>query len=213
MNLQISEIYAAAANAALSPKKGASFSQALDEAIQAKEMSDEEYKLYIYNRIACLPINPSRMADSISVNISDEGFKAMKNDPEYEEWVIGVLKRDWMTYNPWAAVAGGNMVVYHIGASKEEYRVTSAPMGTGKKECEKPEKGFWENREHMAELLELHLKKLEQTELLEHGSLARAIVERKMIVGEDIPASEESVLPEAMPLFPANLLLSRGKFF
>lgn len=28
------------------------------------------------------------MGDSCSVDISDEGFKAMQNDPEYERWVL-----------------------------------------------------------------------------------------------------------------------------
>ena len=57
-----------------------------DEAmIQA--MSREEYKFYIYQQIAGIPMHPSQKWDAVCVNISEEGFAAMQADPAYEKWV------------------------------------------------------------------------------------------------------------------------------
>jgi len=38
-------------------------------------------------------MHPTRAGESISVTISEAGFEAMKNDPEYEAWekVINII--------------------------------------------------------------------------------------------------------------------------
>ena len=48
-----------------------------------KDMTMEEYKQYIYDQIAKIPISDSQMNSSFSVYITEEGFEAMKNNPEY----------------------------------------------------------------------------------------------------------------------------------
>ena len=59
------------------------------------EMSMEEYKSYIHDKISGLPVHPTQINRSASVFISEDGFAAMKNDPAYEEWVIGKLREDF----------------------------------------------------------------------------------------------------------------------
>ncbi len=54
--------------------------------VSAKDMTMVEYKQYIYNKISQIPMHPTRAGESISVTISEAGFEAMKNDPEYEAW-------------------------------------------------------------------------------------------------------------------------------
>ncbi|MCM1467787.1 MAG: hypothetical protein NC086_06520, partial [Alistipes sp.] len=94
---------------------------------------------------------PSRMQDTISINISEAGFEAMKNDPEYEEWVLDYLQKDFNCYNPWTASCGGCYCVKYIGAAKEEYRGESWYAGyqNGKGTSlydEKSQDSFWERR-------------------------------------------------------------------
>ena len=46
--------------------------------VSAKDMTMEEYKQYIYNKISQIPMHPTRAGESISVTISEAGFEAMK---------------------------------------------------------------------------------------------------------------------------------------
>ena len=120
------------------------------EAVQAKSM--EQYKAYIYQQISGLPTSQSQKWDAVSVNISEEGFAAMKADPAYEKWVLDTLRRDFAFTNPWSAYAGGSYRVHYFGATKEEYRSESFQMGfrNGGKHTDsagkKKQKSFWEKR-------------------------------------------------------------------
>lgn len=117
----------------------------------AAEMSMEEYKRYIHDKISQIPINPSQSRNSIAINISEAGFEAMKNDPKYEEWVIDKLREDFAFNDPWSGVCGGHYVVHYFGASKSEYLGQSwypEYMG-GKGEDlfnSKSQNSFWERR-------------------------------------------------------------------
>lgn len=89
--------------------------------VSTKEMSMEEYKSYIYDQISLLKQHPSQLGDSIAVNISEEGFAAMKNDPEYEKWVLDTLRQNFAARDPWSGICGGKYVMHFFGATKEEY--------------------------------------------------------------------------------------------
>lgn len=117
-----------------------------------KAMSMDQYKMYIYRKISALPTSATQKWDAVSVNISEEGFAAMKADPAYEKWVLDTLRQDFAFYNPWSAYAGGSYRVHYFGATKEEYRGESFQMGfrNGGKHTDssrkKRQKGFWEKR-------------------------------------------------------------------
>lgn len=120
------------------------------ESLSPENMTLEEYKQYIYRKISALPVHPSNQYDSVSVQISDEGFEAMQKDPEYEKWVLDTLRRNFAFYNPWSGICGGNYVMHRFGATKEEYRGDSFAKGVqgGKKGSilEEDEETFWERR-------------------------------------------------------------------
>ncbi len=117
-----------------------------------KAMSMDQYKMYIYQKISALPTSATQKWDAVSVNISEEGFAAMKADPAYEKWVLDTLRQDFAFYNPWSAYAGGTYRVHYFGATKEEYRGESFQMGfrNGGKHTDsskkKKQKSFWEKR-------------------------------------------------------------------
>lgn len=117
-----------------------------------KAMSMDQYRMYIYQKISSLPTSATQKWDAVSVNISEEGFAAMKADPAYEKWVLDTLRQDFAFYNPWSAYAGGSYRVHYFGATKEEYRGESFPMGfrNGGKHTDssrkKKQKSFWEKR-------------------------------------------------------------------
>lgn len=93
------------------------------KSISKDDMTMEEYKQYIYDQISSYQISQTRAGDQYSINISDAGFEAMKNDPEYEEWVLDYIQRDMSYPAPaWYTAMGGPSAycILNFGASPEE---------------------------------------------------------------------------------------------
>lgn len=135
--------------------------------VSTKDMTMEEYKQYIHDKISQMTMNPSRMQDTISIHISEAGFEAMKNDSEYEKWVLDYLQKDFNCYNPWTASCGGCYCVKYIGATKEEYRGESWYAGyqNGKGTSlynEKSQDSFWERRAERKQRLEEQYEELQE---------------------------------------------------
>lgn len=97
--------------------------------VSTKDMTMEEYKQYIYDKISNLPMHPSNMQDSISIHISEAGFEAMKNDSEYEKWVLDSVETNFMFNDSWSSICGGKYAVLYFGATKEESRGESWRLG------------------------------------------------------------------------------------
>ena len=97
------------------------------EAVLMKDMTLDEYKSYIYDAISSFSWCSDKMGDNYSINITDDGFKAMQNDPEYEKWVLDDLRTAFSTPMPgWTRKIGGTKYqVVHYGATKEECHSTS----------------------------------------------------------------------------------------
>ncbi len=128
---------------------------------QTASMDLEAYKKTVWEKISQLPMSSSSQMQSISVQITDEGFEAMKNDPEYEAWVLDTLGKNFIFENPWTPVCGGGYAVHHFGASKEEYHGESWYPGYMGDQgasmfAEKSKGSFWEQRaERHKEYMEL----------------------------------------------------------
>lgn len=139
--------------------------------ISANDMTMEEYKEYISGRISQLPVHPTNMQDYVSVQISDAGLEAMKNDPEYEQWVLGSIKSNFMSRDPWSGMCGGKYVVLSFGSSKEQSRGESWRAGflngSGNKLFnKKSQNSFWERRaQRRKELAKQYEEMLELKEL------------------------------------------------
>lgn len=138
-----------------------------DTAIFTRNMTMTEYKQYIYDKISALYVHPSNMQDSVSVQISEAGFEAMKNDPAYERWVLDTLQKNFQYNDPWSGVSGGKFSVFYFGATKEECHSESWRMGyrhgNGKTFFDKKSKdSFWERREKRRKQLIEQLKELDE---------------------------------------------------
>lgn len=138
--------------------------------IQAQAVSEqsdadlEAYKRSVWEKISRLPMSASQKIGSVSIQISDAGFDAMKNDPEYEAWVLDTLKQNFLFQNPWASICGGTYTIHCFGAAKEEYRGSSWNAGyMGGQGAAlfdaKAGKSFWEQRtDRHEEFTELQAK-------------------------------------------------------
>lgn len=107
----------------------------------------------------------------------------MKNDPQYEAWVLGYTAQDRAVHNPWASMPGysPNFHTESFGASIEEHLGQSSPMGgigsMGKRKTQSDDEESWWKKRHkrMEELLEEwekeSLKKAQARRRLNAGAL------------------------------------------
>ena len=151
-----------------------------------KGMTLEEYKNYIHDEISSFKWHTDNLGDSCSVDISDEGFKAMQNDPEYERWVLEDLKTAFATPMPgWTRSIGGTKYqVVHYGVTKEECHSTSwwsgYQNGTGDKVWEAQSKGsFWTKRADRKNIQDRIDKKAAENKKLEEKWLQVAAEKRQ----------------------------------
>ena len=155
-------------------------------AVSTKDMTLEEYKNYIHETISSFSVCPDKMGDFYSINISDDGFRAMQNDPEYEKWVLDGLKTAFATPLPgWVRAMGGkDYVVVNYGATKEECSCTGWSIGyqggTGDKVWEAQSKGsFWTKRGEQKKVQEKIDKKVAEKKELEEKWLQEAAEKRR----------------------------------
>ncbi|MDE6888512.1 MAG: hypothetical protein K2P45_07715 [Eubacterium sp.] len=136
-----------------------------------RDMTMEEYKEYLYDKISQLPVHPTNMQDDVSIQISQAGLEAMKNDPEYEQWVLSSIRSSFMSRDPWSGMCGGKYVILYFGAEKEQSRGECLRAGhlngSGDKLFNKKAKNsFWERRaRRREELAEQYEEMLEVKEL------------------------------------------------
>ena len=107
----------------------------------------DEYKSYIYDILDNIPFDPSQRRDTQFIDITEDGWEQMKNDPKYEAWVVGYFKVDRSVKLPFANYPGvePNIHTEHFGASIDEHIGKSYPqsMSTGN---EKDSEDWWKKR-------------------------------------------------------------------
>ena len=121
-----------------------------------EEMTMDEYKQWFMNEMSGMPVS-SWVRSSFSSGalvIKEEAFERMKNDPEYEQYVMNRVRSYYSASSGWSI--GSNNVSYEvIGASPEECYGYAGPVGGSGSNISGNEKSWWEKRhERMEELLE-----------------------------------------------------------
>lgn len=113
-----------------------------------KNMSLEQYKSYINDRISRI----SKYA-SLLVDISDEAYKSMKDDPQYEKDVLNSVQEFADKYDP----SNGNVLaILHIGATKDESYIEKK-QELEKSKTDEIDESWWDKRmERMLENIRLN---------------------------------------------------------
>ena len=129
-----------------------------DSSISVKskdEMTLDEYKQWVMNEISKMPVSGwvRSTFSSGAIVIKEEAFEAMKNDPEYENYVLNRVRSACSVQGlPGCPKCTGYDV---IGASPEECYGYAGPVGGSGSNIAGNEKSWWEKRhERMEELLE-----------------------------------------------------------
>lgn len=125
-----------------------------------ESMTMEEYRTYIYALIDQIPYDATRPNDTSFISISDSGWEQMRNDPDYEAWIIGYLVEDRSVRNPfygWGNDAG-SIISEHFGASINEHHGKSfnkAAFKTDTSKNDNDEEDWWIKRhKRMKKLLQ-----------------------------------------------------------
>ncbi len=92
--------------------------------ISPQEMTLDEYKDYIEGKLQNIPRNITRHRDEVTVVISDAGFIAMQNDPDYEAWVLDSVREELSFPDYLCGYPGtyGRYDVMEFDATKEDFR-------------------------------------------------------------------------------------------
>lgn len=190
------------------------------EAVPRADMTMEEYKQSIFNQISAFPIHPSHPLYQYSVNISDAGFQAMKDDPEYEKWVLDCIKDNMDYLEPaWYTAIGGPPAccILNFGATKEERSGQMFAINYGNGQGQKifdahADESFWTNRsKRHKELLEEAIEKAEKRHKREQALMEAAVEKsaayRKAMSqyhSQKISQSGQSVVPMPQVFFSAG---------
>ncbi len=111
-----------------------------------EDMTLNEYKLYICNKIANLPVSGFwRAYGNSSIIIKEEAFNHMKEDPEYEEQIMKLISSEFTVVSPFPVKIYGYQVIGGTidGCYGEGYGDTSSDSAS--KAADK-EESFWQKR-------------------------------------------------------------------
>lgn len=181
--------------------------------VSTKDMTMEEYKQYIHDKISQIPMHPTRMQESISINISESGFEAMKNDPEYEAWVLNDLRIGWAQPDRWSGVCGGAYSTIYYGATKEECHAemwsAGFQNGSGKSLFDsKAKDSFWERRVEQKKRIEAQAKKRHE----EYVRLNEEAARKRMLMKQEANKRyyKSSIAKEAIAAYDKNIMEAAG---
>ena len=176
------------------------------KAISTQDMTMEEYKQYIHDKISQIPINPTQSGYNWNIEITDEGFEAMKNNPEYETYVLDCIRTNFSGTDPFRT---SNYSILHFGATKAE----SYGIGwcTDNSDLEESDDSFWEHRaehkKHLEELYEEFLEKRAATKKWQDRQLKEGLAAMDA-EGIRLPDASGTIrqIPQAVAAYEANVL-------
>ena len=181
---------------------------ALEKTSGTQELSEAEemelFKKEFYEELSKIKIDRHNI--NVAINISEAGFKAMKDDLEYREKILSLLKRDLGSSLPQNYSA-----VFTIGSSIKDYRGDAYPVGYDSEFYARSQNSFYkktsEHKDKQKELLEEYLEKRAQTKKLQEKLMNEEIAEKKLEHNRMMKSwYSESHVSQASAAYEANIL-------
>lgn len=120
-----------------------------------EEMTMDEYKQWFMNEISKMPVSAWYSSTCVggALTITDKAFERMKNDPEWENTVMNMVRNMYSSNG----IMGSKMIGFQvIGASPEECYGEGIPVDNnlGASSTSNSEESWWQKRrEKMEELM------------------------------------------------------------
>lgn len=119
-----------------------------------EEMTMDEYKQWFMNEMSGMPVSGWYRSTCVggALTITEECFERMKNDPEWEKTVLGMVRKMYSC----TGIMGSKMIGYQvIGATPEQCHGEGIPVKDGSPLSAGNEESWWEKRhKRMEELME-----------------------------------------------------------
>ena len=119
-----------------------------------EEMTMDEYKQWFMNEMSGMPVSGWYRSTCVggTLTITEECFERMKNDPEWEKTVLGMVRNMYSSTGLMGSKMIGNQV---IGATPEQCYGEGIPVKDASPLSESNEESWWEKRhERMEKLME-----------------------------------------------------------
>lgn len=120
------------------------------ENICRDDMTMDEYKSFFTDLMHSIPYDWSQKNDVNIWSITEAGWEQMKNDPDYEAWVLGYTVEDRSVHIPFASFPGYSPAFHteHFGASIDEHLGQSMPMdSSNSRRTAGNVESWWEKRQ------------------------------------------------------------------
>lgn len=119
-----------------------------------EEITMDEYKQWFMNEMSGMPVSGWYRSTCVggTLTITEECFERMKNDPEWEKTVLGMVRNMYSSTGLMGSKMIGNQV---IGATPEQCYGEGIPVKDASPLSESNEESWWEKRhERMEKLME-----------------------------------------------------------
>lgn len=119
-----------------------------------EEMTMDEYKQWFMNEMSQMPVSGWYRSTCVggTLTITEECFERMKNDPEWEKTVLGMVRNMYSSTGLMGSKMIGNQV---IGSTPEQCYGEGIPVKDASPLSESNEESWWEKRhERMEKLME-----------------------------------------------------------
>ncbi len=181
--------------------------------VSRDNMTMEEYKSFITDLMNSIPFHLTQQKDTEIWSISEKGWEQMKNDPDYEAWVLGYTSLNRSVNIPFGLSGAGRLCTENFGASIEEHIGQSVPQGGfGSKASKKSdnEESWWEKRHKlyekmMKEQMEKSIKNAQARRISEQKQYyEQALAENKGLIQ---PLGGEHQILQALTAYQSNFLI------
>ena len=181
-----------------------------EETGSTKELSEAEemaiFKKEFYAEIDKIPND--RTIANVAINISEEAFKNMKDDPEYREKILSLIKRD-MTGS--VAPAPDCSLVITVGATSKDYRADGWSVNNDSEFYARSQNSFYKKtsnkKDSQKELLEEYLEKRAQVKKQQQEMLNEKIAKQEQERSRLLqPWNNERLLSKASNAYEANVM-------
>ena len=188
-------------------KKGVNSTEetgSMRELSEAEEMA--AFKKEFYAELEKIP--KDRTIANVAINISEEAFKNMKNDPEYRKKVLSLIERD-MTGS--VAPAPDCSLVITVGATSKDYRADGWSVDNDSEFYVRSQNSFYkrtsEKKDRQKELLEEYLEKRAQVKKQQQEMLNEKIAKAEQDRSRLAKAwSSERQMAKASSTYDANVM-------
>lgn len=153
-------------------------SKQISETEKTESMTPEEelevFKKEFYEELS--KINNHRTVSNMAINISEDAFKKMKEDPQYKQQILNLIQRDWGdSYAP-----RNCSVLITVGSSLNDYRADSWPVGYDSEFDVRSKNSFYKKtseskKDKQKELLEEYLEKRQAAKRIAQETLDKKL--------------------------------------